>query len=233
MAIDQGSPIEPWLTDQWFCDAQRLAPAAIQAVEKGDTVFIPKQWENTYFDWMHTIQPWCISRQLWWGHQIPAWYGPDDKLFVAETHQEAQEQANTYYQKETPLRRDPDVLDTWFSSALWPFSTLGWPDDNPYLVRYYPSDVLVTSFDIIFFWVARMMMMGLHFMGEVPFRQVYIHALVRDEKGQKMAKSKGNIMDPLDLVKEYGERCSSFYLSIFIRTRTRYSTQPRTGRGLS
>ncbi|WP_448187613.1 valine--tRNA ligase [Azospirillum sp. sgz301742] len=208
-----GVAIEPWLTDQWYVDAATLAKPAIEAVETGKTVFVPKQWENTYFEWMRNIQPWCVSRQIWWGHQIPAWYGPDNAVFVEETEGAAKAAAEKHYGKAVELTRDPDVLDTWFSSALWPFSTLGWPDKTPELERYYPTDVLVTGFDIIFFWVARMMMMGLHFMGDVPFRTVYIHALVRDEKGQKMSKSKGNVIDPLELIGEYGTDALRFTLS--------------------
>jgi len=199
-----GVVIEPWLTDQWFVDAATLAAPAIKAVEKGRTQFVPKHWENTYFDWMRNIQPWCVSRQIWWGHQIPAWFGPDGKIFVELTEEEAQEVAREHYGEAVDLERDADVLDTWFSSALWPFSTLGWPEDTPEVARYYPTDVLVTGFDIIFFWVARMMMMGLHFMEEVPFHTVYIHALVRDENGQKMSKSKGNVIDPLALIEKFG-----------------------------
>ena len=208
-----GVVVEPWLTDQWYVDAHTLAQPAIKAVEMGQMKFVPKQWENTYFEWMRNIQPWCVSRQLWWGHRIPAWYGPDGHIFVEETEAEAVVAAKVHYGKETDIVQDPDVLDTWFSSGLWPFSTLGWPDKTPELDRYYPGDVLVTAFDIIFFWVARMMMMGLHFMGEVPFRKVYIHALVRDDKGQKMSKSKGNVMDPLELCDKYGTDSVRFTLS--------------------
>ncbi len=207
-----GTVLEPWLTDQWYVDAKTLAKPAIEAVETGKTRFVPKHWENTYFEWMRNIQPWCVSRQLWWGHRIPAWYGPDGEVFVAESEQDARAAAEAHYKKPIALRQDPDVLDTWFSSALWPFSTLGWPEHTPHLARYYPTDVLVTGFDIIFFWVARMMMMGLHFMGEVPFRDVYIHALVRDERGQKMSKSKGNIIDPLELIDRYGADALRFTL---------------------
>ncbi|MEC9367208.1 MAG: valine--tRNA ligase [Pseudomonadota bacterium] len=249
--------IEPWLTEQWYVDAATLAKPAIAAVERGETVFVPRNWEKTYFEWMRNIQPWCISRQLWWGHQIPAWYGPkfgedgypisgEYEVFVAPSEREAIEQAKNKYganirievlsdelrdlplgpsvshKADSPgpphftaiqLWRDPDVLDTWFSSALWPFSTLGWPEETPELARYYKTDVLVTGFDIIFFWVARMMMMGLHFMKEVPFHTVYIHALVRDEKGQKMSKSKGNVMDPLELIDEFGADALRFTLA--------------------
>jgi valyl-tRNA synthetase len=205
--------IEPFLTDQWYVNARELAKPAIDAVKRGRTNFVPKQWENTYFHWMENIQPWCISRQLWWGHQIPAWYGPDGTIFVAEDEAAAQAEAVGHYGQPTALTRDEDVLDTWFSSALWPFSTLGWPDDTAALKRYYPTDVLVTGFDIIFFWVARMMMMGLHVMEEVPFRDVYIHALVRDEKGQKMSKSKGNVIDPLELIDAYGADALRFTLA--------------------
>ncbi|ESR23532.1 valine--tRNA ligase [Lutibaculum baratangense] len=227
-----GVVIEPWLTDQWYVDAATLAEPAIRAVEDGRSVFIPRNWEKTYFEWMRNIQPWCISRQLWWGHQIPAWYGPDGHIFVAETEEEAVADALAHYvlnetltdeearalaadpeRRADFLRRDEDVLDTWFSSALWPFSTLGWPDRTPELDRYYPTSVLVTGFDIIFFWVARMMMMGLHFMDEVPFPKIYIHGIVRDEHGQKMSKSKGNVVDPLDLISEFGADALRFTMA--------------------
>jgi valyl-tRNA synthetase len=210
-----GVVIEPWLTLQWFCDVRVLAEPAIAAVEDGRTSFVPRQWENTFFEWMRNIQPWCISRQLWWGHRIPAWYGPDGAVFVGENEAEAAAEAAAKYGRNVALRRDEDVLDTWFSSGLWPFSTLGWPEETPELARYYPGDVLVTGFDIIFFWVARMMMMGLHFKGEVPFRTVYIHALVRDERGQKMSKSRGNIIDPLVLIDRYGCDALRFTLAAF------------------
>src|SRR5689334_22065631 len=224
--------IEPFLTDQWYVNAKAMAVQAIAAVRDGKTNFVPKNWEKTYFDWMENIQPWCISRQLWWGHQIPAWYGPDGKVFVAETEEEAVSRALAYYaetgaisddqarnmathpSKRAPfLTRDEDVLDTWFSSALWPFSTLGWPDETKELKRYYPTTALVTGFDIIFFWVARMMMMGLHFMEDTPFSTVYIHRLVRDEKGAKMSKSKGNVIDPLGIIDDYGADALRFALA--------------------
>jgi valyl-tRNA synthetase len=203
-----GVVIEPWLTDQWYVNAGELAKDALAAVHDGRTKFVPATWEKTYFNWMENIQPWCVSRQLWWGHRIPAWYGPDGQVFVAETEVEAQAQAG-----DVPLTRDEDVLDTWFSSALWPFGTLGWPDATPDLARHYPGDVLVTGFDIIFFWVARMMMQGLHFMDQVPFKTVYCHGLVRDAKGQKMSKSKGNTVDPLGLIDQYGADALRFTLT--------------------
>ena len=208
-----GAVIEPWLTDQWYVDAGTLAKPAIEAVEDGRIRFVPERWSGTYFEWMRNIQPWCISRQLWWGHRIPAWYGPDGAVFVAATEAEAEEQAARHYGGPEPLTRDEDVLDTWFSSGLWPFSTLGWPERTEALETYYPNDDLITGFDIIFFWVARMTMLGLHFMGDVPFRTVYIHALVRDEKGQKMSKSKGNVIDPLALIDKYGADALRFTLA--------------------
>jgi len=242
-----GVIIEPYLTDQWYVDAKTMAQPAIAAVREGRTVFVPSHWDATFFNWMENIDPWCISRQLWWGHQIPAWFGWEldgnslsiakMKTFVAESEAEALKEAREYYKREVelvasldeslgrvglggnalpekiPLWRDEDVLDTWFSSALWPFSTLGWPDQTPELKRYYPTNVLVTGFDIIFFWVARMMMSGLHFMKEVPFHTVYIHALVRDERGAKMSKSKGNVVDPLGLIDDYGADALRFTLA--------------------
>lgn len=233
-----GVPIEPRLTEQWYVDAKTLAKPAIESVREGRTNFVPKNWDKTYYEWMENIQPWCVSRQLWWGHQIPAWYGPDGQVFVEKTEEEALNAAIQHYiSHEGPwkawveeklenfkpdeiLTRDEDVLDTWFSSALWPFSTLGWPDKTPELARYYPTNVLVTGFDIIFFWVARMMMMGLHFMKDdaghavEPFNTVYVHALVRDKNGQKMSKSKGNVIDPLELIDEYGADALRFTLAV-------------------
>jgi valyl-tRNA synthetase len=231
-----GAVLEPFLTDQWYVDAKTLAQPAIKAVRERKTVFVPAQWEATFFNWMDNIQPWCISRQIWWGHQIPAWYGPDGKIFVAESEDDAVADALAHYTEieeitaeeghdiaadperrarfaSEYLHRDDDVLDTWFSSALWPFSTLGWPDETPELKRFYPTSALVTGFDIIFFWVARMMMMGLHFMKEVPFHDVYIHALVRDASGAKMSKSKGNVIDPLEMIDEYGADALRFTLA--------------------
>ncbi len=205
--------IEPWLTDQWYVDVKPLAERALKAVKDGRTKITPENWTKTYNDWLENIEPWCVSRQLWWGHQIPAWYGPDGECFVAESEAAAQAQALGHYGGPVALKRDEDVLDTWFSSALWPFSTLGWPEETPELARYYPTATLVTAFDIIFFWVARMMMMGLNFMDEVPFRDVYIHAIVRDEKGAKMSKSKGNVIDPLTLVDKYGADALRFTLA--------------------
>ena len=249
-----GTVIEPMLTDQWYVNAEELAKPAIASVREGRTKLVPENWDKTYYQWMENIQPWCISRQLWWGHQIPAWYGvpferngnkvsilpSSDEMFVAKDYAAAAAAASVYYgdapvfqvanfseamdalvNKKThltgkgwPIWRDPDVLDTWFSSALWPFSTLGWPEKTPELARYYQTDVLVTGFDIIFFWVARMMMMGIHFMKEEPFHTVYVHALVRDKDGQKMSKSKGNVIDPLDLIDEYGADALRFTLAI-------------------
>jgi valyl-tRNA synthetase len=227
-----GVVIEPYLTDQWYVDVRPLAERALAAVRAGETRFVPENWEKTYFQWLENIEPWCVSRQLWWGHQIPAWYGPDGTVYVAETEDEALAQALAHAVLQGAMSedeasalaadperaagylvRDEDVLDTWFSSALWPFSTLGWPDETPELARFYPTSALVTGFDIIFFWVARMMMMGLQFMDRVPFRDVYIHALVRDEKGAKMSKSKGNIIDPLELIDQYGADALRFTLA--------------------
>ena len=208
-----GVVIEPYLTDQWYVNVKPLAERALAAVRKGETKFVPESWEKTYFQWLENIEPWCVSRQLWWGHQIPAWYDDDGNVFVALTEEAAAAEARAKHGRDVTLRRDEDVLDTWFSSALWPFSTLGWPDETPEVKRYYPTNTLVTGFDIIFFWVARMMMMGLHFMDEVPFDTVYIHALVRDEKGAKMSKSKGNVIDPLSLIDQYGADALRFTLS--------------------
>ena len=206
--------VEPWLMDQWYVDAAVLAKPAIKAVKEERTKFVPRNWDKTFFEWMNNIQPWCVSRQLWWGHRIPAWFGPDNKIFVESNQSDAEKAAEEYYGKKVILTQDEDVLDTWFSSALWPFSTLGWPDKTPDLEKYYPTSVLVTGFDIIFFWVARMMMMGIHFMdNEVPFKEIYIHALVRDDKGQKMSKSKGNVLDPLVLSEQYGADSLRFTLT--------------------
>ena len=201
--------LEPMMTEQWYLNVQPLADKAIKAVEDGRTKFVPDNWSNVYFHWMRNIQPWCISRQLWWGHQIPVWYDGDGKIYCAETEGEAKAQAGG-----KSLTRDPDVLDTWFSSALWAFSTLGWPDKTPELKRFYPTSVLVTGFDIIFFWVARMMMMSLWFMPDVPFHTVFIHTRVLDEKGVKMSKTKGNVVDPLDLIDEYGADALRFTLAL-------------------
>jgi valyl-tRNA synthetase len=208
-----GVVIEPWLTDQWYVNVKPLAERALEAVRDGRTSFVPKEREKIYFQWLENIEPWCISRQLWWGHQIPAWYGPDKHVFVAMDEADAKAQARAHYGQEKPLTRDEDVLDTWFSSALWPFSTLGWPDETPELKKFYPTATLVTGFDIIFFWVARMMMMGLEFMDDVPFRDVIIHGLVRDAKGKKMSKTTGNVIDPLDLIEKYGADALRFTLA--------------------
>jgi len=201
--------LEPFMTEQWYLDVGPLAKKAIAAVEDGRTKFVPQNWAGVYFNWMRNIHPWCISRQLWWGHQIPAWYDEEGEVFVAESEAEAKKLAGG-----KKLRRDTDVLDTWFSSALWPLSTLGWPDETPELQRFYPTSVLVTGFDIIFFWVARMMMMGLWFRDEVPFKTVFIHTRVLDEKGTKMSKTKGNVVDPLDLIDEYGADALRFTLAL-------------------
>ncbi|MDA7465672.1 valine--tRNA ligase [Candidatus Pelagibacter ubique] len=206
------SIIEPFLTEQWFVDAKKLSVKAKDIVNSKKTNFFPANWSKTYFQWMNNIEPWCISRQLWWGHQIPAWYGPDKKIFVAINEVEAKAEAKKFYNKEVDLIRDPDVLDTWFSSGLWPFATLGWPDDKEYVDKFYPTSVLVTGFDIIFFWVARMIMFGMEFLDKEPFKDVYVHALVKDEKGQKMSKSKGNVINPLDLIEKYSADALRFTL---------------------
>jgi valyl-tRNA synthetase len=206
------SIIEPFLTEQWFADAKKLSIKAKEVVNSKKTNFFPSNWSKTYFQWMNNIEPWCISRQLWWGHQIPAWYGPDKKIFVAINEAEAKLDAKKYYKKDVELVRDPDVLDTWFSSGLWPFATLGWPENNEYVEKFYPTSVLVTGFDIIFFWVARMIMFGTEFLNKEPFKDIYVHALVRDEKGNKMSKSKGNVIDPLDLIEKYSADALRFTL---------------------
>ena len=205
--------IEPMLTDQWFVDAPVLAKEAIRAVEDGQMQFVSKSYEKTYFEWMHNIQPWCISRQLWWGHQMPIWYGPDGEIFCEENEEEAQAAADKHYGKKVELTRETDVLDTWFSSGLWAFSTLGWPDKSEYLDTFYPTSVLVTGFDIIFFWVARMMMMSMYIMKKAPFKKVYIHGLIRDEQGRKMSKSKGNTVDPMELIEKYGADALRFFMA--------------------
>jgi len=206
------SILEPFLTEQWFADAKKLSVKAKRIVKSKKTNFFPSHWSKTYFQWMNNIKPWCISRQLWWGHQIPAWYGPNKKIFVAINESEAKKNAKKYYKKEVDLTRDPDVLDTWFSSGLWPFATLGWPNKNEYLKKFYPTTVLVTGFDIIFFWVARMIMLGMEFVNKEPFKDVYVHALVTDEKGQKMSKSKGNVIDPLEIIEKYSADALRFTL---------------------
>ena len=208
-----GVVIEPMMTDQWFVDAPVLAKEAIRAVEQGEMEFVPKSYEKTYFEWMRNIQPWCISRQLWWGHQMPIWYGPDETIFCEENEEEAQAAADKHYGRHVELRRETDVLDTWFSSGLWAFSTLGWPDKSEYLDKFYPTSVLITAFDIIFFWVARMMMMSMYMMKKVPFKKCYIHGLVRDEKGQKMSKSKGNTVDPMETIEKYGADALRFFMA--------------------
>jgi valyl-tRNA synthetase len=206
------SVIEPFLTEQWFVNAKKLSVKAKNIVKSKKTNFFPANWSKTYFQWMNNIEPWCISRQLWWGHQIPAWYGPDKKIFVATNETDAKKIAQKFYKKDVELIRDPDVLDTWFSSGLWPFATLGWPDKKDFVKKFYPTNVLVTGFDIIFFWVARMMMFGMEFLNKEPFKDIYVHALVRDEKGQKMSKSKGNVINPLDLIEKYSADALRFTL---------------------
>ncbi len=205
--------IEPYMTDQWFVDAPKLAVEARRAVHDKEMEFVPAVYEKTYFEWMNNIQPWCISRQLWWGHQMPIWYGPDDTIFCEENEEEAQAAADKHYGKHVELRRETDVLDTWFSSGLWAFSTLGWPEATEYLKTFYPTSVLVTGFDIIFFWVARMMMMSMYMMKRVPFKKCYIHGLVRDEQGRKMSKSKGNTVDPMETIEKYGADALRFFMA--------------------
>lgn len=205
--------IEPLMTDQWFADAPKMAQEAIRVVETGEMEFVPKSYEKTYFEWMRNIQPWCISRQLWWGHQMPIWYGPDGEIFCEENVEDAQAAADKHYGKKVELTRETDVLDTWFSSGLWAFSTFGWPDKSEFLDTFYPTSVLVTGFDIIFFWVARMMMMSMYMMKKVPFKKAYIHGLVRDEKGHKMSKSKGNTIDPMDTIEKYGADALRFFMA--------------------
>ena len=204
-----GAVIEPWLTDQWYVDAKTLAGPAIEAVRSGDIEVVPATWKKTWFNWLENIQPWCISRQLWWGHRVPAWFADDGRIFVAETETEARAEAG----EGVALRQDEDVLDTWFSSALWPFGTLGWPDENPLLVKHYPNDVLVSGFDILFFWDARMAMQGLHLLGKAPWKTLYLHGLVRDATGAKMSKSKGNTVDPIGLIDRFGADALRFTLA--------------------
>jgi len=208
-----GVPIEPWLTDQWYVDVRPMAEKAMAAVRDGRTRLHPSEREKIFFQWMENIEPWCVSRQLWWGHQIPAWYGPDGTPFVALDETAAQVEAAAHYGEPVKLERDPDVLDTWFSSALWPFSTLGWPKDTPELAKFYPTSTLVTAADILFFWVARMMMMGTEFMGQTPFADVILHGIVRDEKGKKMSKTTGNVIDPLTVIDQYGADAMRFTLA--------------------
>jgi valyl-tRNA synthetase len=206
--------LEPMLTEQWYLNVRPLADRALESVRSGRTKFVPERFADTYYRWLEDIRPWCVSRQLWWGHQIPAWYDDKGNIFVAESEADALAQAKAKHGHDVKLRRDPDVLDTWFSSGLWPFSTMGWPDKTPELARYYPTDVVVTMFDIIFFWVARMMMFGLHFMDKEPFHTIYIHARVVDERGQKMSKTRGNVIDPLTLIDEFGADALRFALAI-------------------